>query len=58
MTDKAAAYLGRKGGKNSRKNLEPSEATRLARKAVAARWDKYYREHPDKRKKKAKKAKA
>jgi hypothetical protein len=36
----AAVALGRKGGKNSRKNLSDKEKTRLARKAVQVRWDK------------------
>lgn len=34
----AAVALGRKGGKNSRKNLTPEERTALAQKAAAARW--------------------
>jgi len=36
--DPAAVALGRKGGKNSRVNLTPEQATELARKAAAARW--------------------
>ena len=36
----AAVALGRKGGKNSRVNLTPEQRTKLARKAVAARWAK------------------
>lgn len=36
----AAVSLGRKGGKNSRKNLKPEKRTELARKAAAARWAK------------------
>jgi hypothetical protein len=36
----AAVKLGRKGGKNSRKNLPPALRRELARKAAAARWAK------------------
>jgi hypothetical protein len=36
----AAVALGRKGGKNSRKNLTDEEKTTLAKKAAAARWGK------------------
>ena len=36
----AAVALGRRGGKNSRKYLEPEERTALAQKAAAARWAK------------------
>jgi hypothetical protein len=32
--------IGRKGGRNSRKNLPPEERTALARKAAEARWGK------------------
>lgn len=35
----AAVELGRKGGKNSRKNLPPEERTALARKAALKRWE-------------------
>ena len=48
MVDRAAAKLGRKGGKNSRKNLDPGEATTLAQKAAKTRWDSYYAAHPEK----------
>lgn len=48
MVDLAAAKLGRKGGKNSRKYLEPGEATALAQKAAKTRWDAYYEAHPEK----------
>jgi hypothetical protein len=34
----AAVALGKKGGKNSRKNLTPEKRTELAQKAAAARW--------------------
>jgi hypothetical protein len=42
----AAVALGRKGGKNSRANLAPSERTALAKKAAAARWSKAKKENP------------
>ena len=48
MVDKAAARLGKKGGQNSRKYLDPEDATALAQKAVNARWDAYYAAHPEK----------
>ena len=41
MSDKknpAAVSLGRKGGKNSRKNLTEEQAAELGRKAALARW--------------------
>ena len=44
----AAVRLGRKGGRNSRKYLDPADATALARKAVNARWEAYYAAHPEK----------
>jgi len=34
----AAVALGRKGGKNSRKNLTPEARKELAQRAAAARW--------------------
>jgi hypothetical protein len=52
MTDRAAARLGRKGGLNSRKNLDPERASALGRNAVNARWEKWYAEHPEKKRKK------
>jgi hypothetical protein len=48
MVDRAAARLGKKGGQNSRKYLNPKEAAVLAQKAVNARWDAYYAAHPEK----------
>jgi hypothetical protein len=47
MVDEAAARLGRKGGKNSRKNLGPGQATTLAQNAAKARWQAYYAAHPE-----------
>jgi hypothetical protein len=48
MVDQAARKLGRKGGKNSRKYMEPDEATALAHKAAKTRWEAYYAAHPEK----------
>lgn len=39
---------GRKGGKARAANLSAEELTAGARTAVKARWEKYYREHPEK----------
>jgi hypothetical protein len=36
----AAVALGRRGGKNSRKNLTVEERKELAQRAANARWDK------------------
>ena len=38
MVDVAA--IGRKGGKNSRKNFTPEERKAMAQKAAKARWGK------------------
>ena len=38
--NKAAVELGRKGGKNSRKNLTADERKELAQRAANARWAK------------------
>jgi hypothetical protein len=40
--------IGKKGGTNSRKYLEPAEATALAQRAAKERWDAYYAAHPEK----------
>jgi hypothetical protein len=42
------AEIGRKGGLNSRINLDPEHAAELGRKAVNARWEAYYAAHPAK----------
>lgn len=42
--------LGRKGGKARAANLGPKKLRAASRKAANARWEKYYREHPDKQK--------
>jgi hypothetical protein len=47
MTLVDTAEIGRKGGKNSRKNL-PDGGTALGQAAAKARWDAYYKKHPDK----------
>jgi hypothetical protein len=47
MVNIHAAALGKKGGKNSRKNL-PDGGTSLGQAAAKARWDAYYKLHPDK----------
>jgi hypothetical protein len=47
MVNIHAAALGKKGGKNSRKNL-PDGGTSLGQAAAKARWDAYYKEHPEK----------
>ncbi len=43
----AAVALGRLGGKNSRKNLSDQEKAELGRRAVLARWERYWKEHPE-----------
>ena len=40
--------IGAKGGRNSRKYMDPDEAQELAQKAAGARWEQYYRDHPEK----------
>ena len=40
--------LGRAGGHARAANLSPTELSDAGRKAVAARWDAYYRDHPEK----------
>jgi len=55
MTLVDTAEIGRKGGKNSRKNL-PDGGTALGQSAAKARWDAYYKQHPDKLKAKLEKA--
>jgi hypothetical protein len=39
---------GRKGGKARARNLSPKELTAGARTAANARWEQYYRDHPEK----------
>ena len=36
----AAVELGRKGGKNSRKNFTPEQRREMAQRAIRARWAK------------------
>jgi hypothetical protein len=47
MTLVDTAKIGRKGGKNSRKNL-PDGGTALGKAAAKVRWDAYYKLHPEK----------
>jgi hypothetical protein len=44
----AAVKLGRKGGRNSRKNFTPEERKAMAQKAVRARWGKKKKEKESK----------
>ena len=41
--------LGRKGGRARAAKLGPKKLRAAARKAIKARWEKYYREHPEKK---------
>jgi hypothetical protein len=40
--------LGRKGGRARAKSLTSKELSEQGRTAVAARWEQYYRDHPEK----------
>lgn len=40
--------LGRKGGAARAKNMTPSERTASSSNAASARWEEYYRLHPEK----------
>jgi len=40
--------LGRKGGRARAKKLTSAERRESARKAIQARWEKYYQAHPEK----------
>jgi hypothetical protein len=42
--------LGRAGGRARAANMTPEERREASRKAVQARWERYYKEHPEKRK--------
>jgi len=42
--------LSRAGGRARALALSPEERKEAARKAVQARWDAYYKAHPEKRK--------
>jgi len=50
MTLIDTAEIGRKGGEARARNLTPKQRSQAARQAVQARWDRYYAEHPEKRK--------
>ena len=40
--------MGRRGGKARAASLSPEELSEQARKAIDARWEQYYRDHPEK----------
>jgi hypothetical protein len=40
--------LGRKGGKARAASQTPKQLSMQGHKAVAARWEQYYRDHPEK----------
>jgi hypothetical protein len=40
--------IGAKGGKARAANLSAKELSEAARTAVNARWEQYYRDHPEK----------
>lgn len=40
--------LGRAGGRARAANLSPEELSQAGRAAIKARWDQYYRDHPEK----------
>jgi hypothetical protein len=44
----AAQALGRRGGKARAASLSPEELSEQGRKAIDARWEQYYRDHPEK----------
>jgi hypothetical protein len=44
------AEMGRLGGKATAATRTPEERKSAAKRAVEARWDRYYAEHPEKRK--------
>jgi hypothetical protein len=41
--------LGRRGGRARATKLGPKKLRAAGRKAANARWEKYYREHPEKK---------
>jgi hypothetical protein len=42
--------IGRKGGLATAANRTPAQRRQAARIAIQARWERYYAEHPEKRK--------
>jgi len=48
------ADAGKLGGTARAANLTPKQRTLAARRANRARWDKYYREHPERERPKRK----
>jgi hypothetical protein len=53
----AAVELGKKGGRAWAASLSDDEMSQHAQKAIKARWDAYYKEHPEKLKAKLEKPK-
>ena len=49
--------LGRKGGRARAENLSDEQLSAIGRKAIKARWDAYYKLHPEKLKAKLAKGK-
>jgi hypothetical protein len=49
--------MGRAGGRARAANLSASELSAAGRKAIKARWDAYYKAHPEKLKAKLAKGK-
>ena len=48
MNDTSVKDAGKLGGAARAAKLKPRERVMIARRANKARWDKYYREHPEK----------
>jgi hypothetical protein len=52
--DPAAVSLGRRGGRvkvpKGLAMLTPEHKSKIARQGAAALWERYYREHPEKKK--------
>jgi hypothetical protein len=44
------AKMGRLGGRATAKNRTPAERKEAAMNAIKARWDAYYKAHPEKKK--------
>jgi len=48
MNDTSVKDAGKLGGAARAAKLKPRERVMIARRANKARWEKYYREHPEK----------
>ncbi len=48
--------LGRAGGRATAANRTPAERKAASRMAIEARWEKYYKDHPEKLKAKLERA--